>query len=214
MCVTFQLIILMFNLFVSHYRDSSPVRQKELDQALINNLNCEKIDKVYLFLEGDCNLKALPNNQKIIPINLRARPYYDTIFMVMRDVSGPDDVNILLNSDIYVDETIAHADKYDHNVALCLTRYDVHPDRITFFNRADSQDCWIIKGKPKMITADFYMGIPGCDNALAARLHKVGYHVINPSLTIKTYHLHRSGKRNYSPNDKVPMPYKFLNACI
>lgn len=52
--------------------------------------------------------------------------------------------------------------------------------------------------------------VHNCDNAIANRLYRSGYNVINPSRTIKTYHLHQVPVTNYNPNDKIPQPYKFL----
>ena len=93
-------------------------------------------------------------------------------------------------------------------ICISLTRWETSPN-LFFLNRRDSQDCWIFKGKINHIQSDFFTGIPGCDNAIADRIARAGYDIINPSRTIKSYHVHKSSERNYG-NQKVPMPYKFL----
>jgi hypothetical protein len=85
------------------------------------------------------------------------------------------------------------------------------------FDRADSQDTWIFKGGVNQVSgADFTMGIAGCDNAIAHLLEQHGYNVINPSRTIKTYHLHLTNIRNYTDISgnaiqRIQPPYKLIN---
>ena len=88
---------------------------------------------------------------------------------------------------------------------------------VRFHNRRDSQDCWIVKGRFKDIPqANFTLGKKGCDNKIAYLLSKY-YDVINPSQSIRTFHLHLTNIRNYAPHgtseDLVPPPYKFLVPC-
>jgi hypothetical protein len=59
------------------------------------------------------------------------------------------------------------------------------------------------------------MGVAGCDNRLAYELEQAGFIVINPSLSIKTYHLHLTNIRN-NINEVgqniiiIPPPYKMV----
>jgi hypothetical protein len=92
---------------------------------------------------------------------------------------------------------------------------------VEFWNHADSQDVWIFNGPvEKGVDANFLLGHPGCDNALAYKLEFSGYEVLNPSLTLKTYHQHLVMVRNYL-NQKgeqkekgIPPPYKILVPTI
>lgn len=199
----------MINLFVQYYKDSSEIRQRELDQCLKNNLQLTNINRVFVVLEDICDNELL-TNQKATVIILKGRPTFNDFFELIRANSGESDVNIIANSDIYFDETIEFANKYDENTALALTRWEVEGSSIHFLNRVDSQDSWIVKGHPKKVWADFHLGVAGCDNALADRLSVAGYKVINPSKTIKTYHLHESKIRRYNVNKRVKQPYKLL----
>lgn len=201
----------MFNLFTSYFHDGNAARQEELREVLQRNIELKAIDRIYLLMDQPIEkCVAVPCHKKITHIYLRSRPYYNTLFHLIGEVSSDDCWNCIANSDIYFDETIRLCPRYGTNVCLALTRYEVKANGVEFLNRKDSQDCWIFRGKPRGIKGDFVMGIPGCDNAIAWRFEQAGYRVINPSLTIRTYHLHRTNKRNYDVNNKVPQPYKLI----
>jgi len=57
---------------------------------------------------------------------------------------------------------------------------------------ANTQDAWLFKTpldcNNKNISFDFELGFLGCDNAIAERLYKSGYKVINQPMTYKIYH--------------------------
>lgn len=214
MFVIYQLIALMFNIYTSYFHDMNILRQQELNTCLQKNIDNKLINKIYLLLDQPLTKDETNFSEKIVPIYLRSRPLYNTIFDLMTIYQGQDDYGAIANSDIYFDETIKEVYKYNHNICLALTRYEVENTGIRFLNRKDSQDVWIVKGKPKAVKGDFGMGIPGCDNAIAWRFEQAGYHVINPSFTIKTYHLHSSQKRNYDVNSKVPFPYKLIMPSV
>ena len=80
-----------------------------------------------------------------------------------------------------------------------------------FFNHVASQDCWIFKSPIKIDNrCDFLMGKPGCDNRVAQIYLENGFKVKNPSLQIKSYHLHLTGYRTYNNSDIIPGPYLLL----
>ena len=81
---------------------------------------------------------------------------------------------------------------------MALTRWDIWSDgRARLTEVEGSQDSWIFKGKVVGVKGDFYIGKPGSDNRLAYEIKRGGYIVANPSISIKSYHLHIS---NYRPN--------------
>ena len=49
------------------------------------------------------------------------------------------------------------------------------------------------------------------DNELKTKPDAVGYEVLNPSKSIKTFHLHMTGLRRYDKIDKVDKPYKIVH---
>lgn len=118
-------------------------------------------------------------------------------------------VNIVANSDIYF-ESLPVLPKTNQCFALC--RYECRKNGpITFLNRKDSQDSFIFRGKIKIPKfCDAHFGIPGVDNRMCWELMNIGYEVLNPSLTIKSFHLHE-GAKSYDGSVKIGRPYHFLH---
>lgn len=207
----------MFNLYTSYFNSDNPKRQEEIDRCLQKNIQLDLIKRIYLLIEDPeliINLNNKFDCKKIRFILIKGRPIYNTFFELMRKYSKPEEWNAIANSDIYFDDTLFFLDKYKSNQCLALTRWEVKESRIEFLNRWDSQDVWIVKGKPLYVDGDFELGRAGCDNAIAERFYRVGYDVINPSRTIKTYHVHASNHRTYNPNERVAQPYKLLTPTI
>lgn len=130
----------------------------------------------------------------------------------------PGMVNVVANADIFLDTTIQKTGYMKKHQAFALSRWDVSTWKqgqpvSTLFNRRDSQDTWIIVGEAHRILkeADYFMGIPGCDNRLAHDLLEAGYEVSNPSVTIRTHHLHLTNLRQYTAKtEPVPGPYHLI----
>jgi hypothetical protein len=197
----------MINLFIPYYVDKVPARQDEIDKCIRNNRSNASVDRIFIIHDGF----PLPAINDVTYCLIHYRPTYNAMFDIINSVTGPDDWNVLINSDIYTDETIGLLNKYTHNDFIALARWDVDKNgNIKHHNTWDSQDTWAFKGKARKMNADFFQGIAGCDNAIANRAHVAGYNVLNPSKTIKTYHLHNSGVRNYNPSNRVPQPYKMI----
>lgn len=188
----------MISLIINHYIDQNPIRQHELDECLRINANNKLIDNIICVQEWP---SAIQYDAKIKVIG--RRPTYNDLF----DFAVPDSWNIIANTDIYFDHTLSLLHSYTPDDFLALARYDISKDKTEFRLQPDTQDAWIFYGKLKPIDADFTQGTPGCDNSIAYKAQQAQYNVINPSLSIKTYHLHRSNIRHYSLSDKVPGPY-------
>lgn len=199
------------NLYVSHYNEPNRERRTELETCLMNNLKSGCFDKVWVIAENDKDGKVdylanvEPYSINVLPCTVR--PTFRTFFEVINRVSKEDDINILANADIYFESASVLP---RNNQVFALTRYDVKKNGpITFLNRRDSQDSWWFRGHvryPKY--CDFHQ-IPGCDNRIAAELLYAGYEVLNPSLTIKTFHLH-AGEKSYDGSVRVQRPYHFI----
>lgn len=203
----------MINLYASYYIDPNPARQQELDLCLLKNVLNKHINRIYLLLEYPI-VKDILSNEKIKVIYIKGRPEYNTFFEFINERTDPSEWNIIANSDIYFDETVEVLNSYNGKVSVCLTRWEVEKSKTSFLNRPDSQDAWCVKGEIKGVDGCFTLGKCGCDNAIMDRFHKAGYKAINPSKTIKSYHLHLSGARSYDVNDKVKPPYMILNPTI
>ena len=161
-------------------------------------------------------------SEKIVPVFSIERPTYNEYFKLMSDMyPSEDNINIVANLDIIIpEETLQKCVEYMNPMTcLALCRYDIKSNRANykvnslFLNSWDSQDTWIFNGAVKQTEyADFTTGIAGCDNKISYLLEQAGYNVINPSITLKTYHYHTSNIRNYGTEDhqRLQPPYKLM----
>ena len=101
----------------------------------------------------------------------------------------------------------------------CLTRSEIVKGEIVPFEEAHpdaqskakhSQDVWIIKGQARKVHGPFHIGVPGCDNRIAAELHQAGYKISNPSDEIICVHHHAEEERNYTMINRIPPPYLWV----
>jgi len=191
-------------LFTSFYQTGDLGRDNEIHCCLNNNILGDKIDHIYAYSEHPYPL----SNDKVT-MKYDGRPTYQNLINWANDISKPDDVVVIANSDIYFDDTLNWA----HNVpmemtCLALSRWDVAPNMSKkLFAYEHSQDSWIFKGKIKLTGASYYMGLPGCDNRIAYDLDKAGYRVKNTAKDIITYHLHNSNHRTYTQADRLEGGY-------
>ena len=128
------------------------------------------------------------------------RPTFRDLFDLVARTTAAGDINIVANSDIFFDGGLRVLRFIDWpRTVLALTRWDVLEDgTLRFFERHDSQDSWIFQGPlAGFAGGDFAIGQPHCDNRLAHELRQSGYRVWNPSLSLRSYHLHQSAHRTY-----------------
>lgn len=202
----------MINLYINYYKTDDKERQSEIDFCFDHNLNNPMINRMIVFSN-----ETLADG--VIHIK-KDRPTYQDIFN--EAAKYPDDINIICNSDIYFDETLKAVERIRQNQFYALTRWEQTETGIDSFFRVHhvkpewSQDTWIfrdcgkIKGLDQVIatnlvtnkleTIPYTLGIPGCENHLAwLAKNRFGYHVTNPSLTIRTIHVH---KERFRPDPK------------
>jgi hypothetical protein len=195
------------NLFVNWYKPENLDRQKELLFCLVRNLSNEYINQIFLF---GSDLPEINNPKlKLIPSE---RLTFSQLFQLMNYYRiDKNTISILSNADIYFDYSLKSLFiRRFYNSVYCLSRYDIINKNldVKFINRNDSQDSWIFQGKIKKITADFFMGIRGADNKIAYLLKSNGYRVLNPSLTIRSFHYHLSNHRSADYNSNIiSQPY-------
>lgn len=181
----------MINVAINYYIDKFPQRQKEINECFEKNIKNPFIN--------------------LIIINSQERLKYSYYFNILNSITAPNDINIISNADIYFDDTVKLFEKLDNDTFFALSRWDVASDgSAKHYDRQDSQDVWAWRGKSRLIYNDFNIGVPGCDNRLAYEANKAGYKIKNPSMDIKTYHLHITNLRNYNIKtrvDAIPGPY-------
>jgi GR25 family glycosyltransferase involved in LPS biosynthesis len=193
------------NLFYNFYIPKEEERKMELNYCFNKFLENKLIDNLYVLCTDELKLE----DDKIIKIKINHQPKYRDFFNIIDFFSNENDINIILNSDCYIDEhNLKLIKKYlQRNQAFLLSRWDIlsikpfeieHFDKVNKDNSGCSQDAWIFKGKPKCgLIGDYELGRAGCDNAIAHEFNKSGYIVSNPSFTIKVYHYHLSKIRTY-----------------
>lgn len=212
-----------YNLFVNYYIDANADRQKELVQCVIENVkNFDNVIVIADTQEDFNNIQSLIKDKMLQPVITGKRATYMDYFDLISVCNAPNNINVIANLDIVIPkETLEKSIPYfqtENKRVLALTRWDMKADgSVEFFNRADSQDVWMFNGPvEKGVDADFLLGHPGCDNALANRLEVAGYEVLNPSLSLKIYHQHLVNVHTYL-NAKgeqkeigIRPPYKIL----
>lgn len=209
----------MTNLFISLYSEKDKNRKAELHTCLMNNLKSGCFDQFWVIAQPDENGKfdyledVNPYTVNVLPCTVR--PTFRTFFEAVNNVTfesslaGIQNINVISNSDIYF-ETMPKVPT--PNQCFALTRHEIRANGQAFFeNRHDCTDTWVFNGKIKMPKyCDSFMGIPGVDNRINHELLNIGYEMLNPSLTIKTYHLHL-GAKSYDGSVKIGRPYHFIN---
>jgi len=163
------------------YPEQHPARRKELAQAVGLQLQSSAVLSVHLK-------------------NGSTRP----TFQEMVNCSRADDqvVNLLLNTDCFIDEA---------SIALLET---IKPEEVWCLSREDnccacSQDAWAWRGSLE-VEANYCQGWLGCDNRFAYDCAKAGRVPINPALSVRVNHLHKSQYRTYTEENRVPLPYLFV----
>ena len=196
--------------FTSYYSIANPARKNELIASISENTQCDSITKVCLFLE---NCDAPFSHPKLVTKTINQRPkYIDFIDWANELVSDSKDTTVICNSDISFDKSIGACGRVLRpNECAALARWDLvedGPPRLYY--TPYSQDAWIFSGKIRDIECKFNIGVPGCDNRFMHELFEAGYKVINPALSIRSYHRHDAPARKYG-NDRtksVRPPYK------
>ena len=211
----------MINLYYNYYQSDNKDRMYELDFCLSKILENKYIDNVFIFIsKNDFQFfgNYLNSNENINIIQIEDRPTYKFSIETINKNSSNDDINILINSDCYIDESNTYLiNNIKHNEVWCMNKYDVIDENfnLSFHSASCSQDCWIFRGKINNIeNIDFNFGTPGCDNRFAYESKAGGYILRNPSKDIKIIHYHLSQIRTCPHKDwdkhRIYGSYEFI----
>ena len=204
----------MIAIYTSIYNEKNEQRKAEIIECLRKNTKSSFIDEIYLFVEGEAFLDV--SSKKIRQQRIGWRPKYNDYFdLAANHQVTHSDLVLIANSDIYFDENInslCHALK--PNQCAALSRWNIKPSSApVLLDRNDSQDVWAFRGPLKKIQGDFPVGVPRCDNRILYELKRTGYEVINPSFSVRAYHLHSGIRQEYSGENlayTVDPPYAYL----
>ncbi len=202
-----------------YYTPDKAKRRREIRTCLERNMESRLIERIVLLNEKKEELPAtgrVPVEERI----LGKRLTYADVIRAAADFP-PDVICVFANADICIDDE-SWRQLWQINMEgkfLALLRYDVPESGDTssakiFGPRADSQDTWIIrvedilkKGASTIAKGlDFHFGRMGCDNAVALEMLRQKFLVVNPCLSLKTWHFHSSGVRNYEVQDVLERP--------
>lgn len=171
-------------LFYNYYEDRHSARKSEIDLCLQKNLDNALFDLI--IVDSDDN------------------PTFNFMFEKINRLAGEHDVSIICNSDIFFDNTISLVKRLKPKEVYALTRWEFIRAGVSHLSPdTHNQDTWIVRGKVENVKGDFQLGKPGCEGRIAYEFEAAGYKVINPSKSLKTYHVHGSGVRNYTESDRI-----------
>ena len=171
-------------LLVEHYKPSDPERIAELDGTLKANIELGIFEDIVPVSAGEGRLR------------------YGHVFrMCASKFAGR--VCVLANADIQFDYTarllwsVVTAKRL-----VTLTRWESPATPRMMGQYRDerfysgSQDVWAFLGGELVGVGDrIPLGYIGCDNAIAGEAMKAGYAVVNPALSIRTWHNHNGTGR-------------------
>lgn len=193
------------------YNPKNEEREEELKLVLEENIKNVEIDHIILIT--DENIK----HKKINTVKLETRPTYADLFEQVNKTKiakykEEDCLLIVSNSDIYFQD--GDITKIKNNIndtqAYALSRWDHTKEGLIHHKRPDSQDAWVVKNQFKKGNYGITLGLPGCDNRIAAELKNAGYIVLNPSLDIKIIHYHYPRYNTYTPEMTLYGEYHFI----
>jgi hypothetical protein len=171
-------------LLIEHYVPSDPERIAELDGTLRANM------ELGIF-------------EHIVPLAVYDRLRYGYVFQLCADRYAGR-VCVLANADIQFDYTarLLEGAVCDPKSFVTLTRWESPATPRMIGQYLDerfysgSQDVWAFVGGELVGIGDrIPLGYIGCDNAIAGEAMKAGYAVVNPALSIRTWHNHASTGR-------------------
>lgn len=216
------------NLFVQFFIHPHAERCEEIKFCLKANVMNPLIQYIYLLNENQKDGTYRPfteeelgiSSEKIIQIPLGHRLMYSDVFKFAHEMNCHG-YNVLANSDIFFDDSLANILKSDMNqtpIMMCQLRYeyDGTPTGIKIFGpRPDSQDAWLWHSKwtNKLIhnkSFHFQLGQAGCDNHITYLFKISGFALVNDPQLVHCLHYHKTQIRDYKQKDAIKPPYMLV----
>lgn len=171
-------------LFIEHFVPSDPARVKELNDTLEANMMLGVFDEIVPMSNGEERLR------------------YGNVFRLAAE-KYPGRVCVLANADIQFDYTARYLPgAVGEKRLVALTRWEngSTPRMIGQYRDerlySGSQDVWAFSGGELVGIGDrIPLGYIGCDQAIAGEAMNAGYAVVNPALSIRTWHNHANSTR-------------------
>jgi len=191
----------------------NPERQKEIEDCLNHNFAPGRFDRCFLFCDEPGTLPPFPQHKHVEVVPLGRRFLYRDLLERAEDEKV---VYVLSNADIKMVSGFEYLRFLGPRSLVALSRWETMSAKPPRTARC-TQDTWAVRGQPwtadLLSMAGISIGLPGCENALAGRLHEAGFAVHNFCYDIKTLHVHASPLRAYGVEDRLPRPYYYPNPC-
>ena len=218
-----------FAIVTTMFNEQDNQRREEFVETLNLNISNKFISRIFIFFEEkpshenyskDDSFEKIRKgiyHEKVTTIPINFRPSFSEMIGFANQFA-PQSKIILSNADIYFDDTLALIENYHlHNSLLAITRYEkinnewiLHKQsyKINNLNYYTSHDSWIFKTPFNCkIEPSFRPGFPSCEKFMGD-VFAHGYKIANPSLDIRSFHIHASDKRNFEDRDYYPFyPY-------
>ena len=198
----------MIVLFCQYYIPKNAARRQEIDLCFQKNIENPLINKIVMYFEKREDMACIPDKKHIEKIYHPDRMNYG-FWLRETDKLKPGTLSILVNSDIYLDDTLLklHGHLEEMRAAktfLALTRYNPVEGGLQLNDNPHwCQDTWaLVKDNQPMPSAlyqeaSFELGQPGCDNKIAYVMHSYGYSLTNPCGLVRSVHLQADAARSY-----------------
>ena len=199
-------------LIQQYYKPKEPARAKEIDHCLLKNLENPLIDKIYLLSESASY--KLPKSDKLTLIVKKERITYGDCIDLIQRMIGKGSLVAFANADIHLDLSWVNLWSVDmHNTLMALLRWEETNGELQLFGpRSDSQDTWVIHSD-SVLDREWALdkfqipfGVAGCDNAILVEFLRHKFKIINPAMSLRTIHVHKSQVRTYDPLNIVDRP--------
>lgn len=185
-------------------------RQKEFRFCIEKNLVNPNVDRFLVIWEKSSEMPypdsrySFLDNLKVTIFPHDRRPTYDDFMALAVDQNLTGPVGII-NTDIFFDESLSLAENIPADTIYSISRYNWDPDNESATSlqgdgRSGSSDTWIWRAPLKTFKADIILGVIGCDSYFVQRALGASLKVLNPCLSVRSYHLHKVGIRNDSPS--------------
>jgi len=193
------------NLIISYYKSPNIDRNKEIDLTIKINLQNKLFNKIIVIDHTNKFTYSNENaNDNVLILRDGRRLLFSDFFKYANEHCDDNTINVLCNSDIVIGENFDKINISDKEMLL-LSRYEMLLDTKNELNPDfGSFDTWIWKGKIQTNIGLYRMGIGACDVRLAREMDDISYKLKNPSIDLKTYHLHCTNIRYWWTEGNAP----------
>lgn len=189
------------NIIIQFYNEKNNDRKEELLIALTQNLNNPYVKSVINLLEKDNKHipKEILEHPKYCEFELGKWYTYNDVFdFCNKNLKGK--YCCIINLDMMLDPNSKWGNMkndLDNGYIYVLSRHEfdymndkieLDPNFIKLFH-CNTQDGWFFKTPVRINDCDFEIGLLGCDNAIADRINRSGYKMLNKSIEYKLLHI-------------------------